>query len=217
MTFILPADSKGTPNFFDSLAEKWDAICFHDPAIIIRLMELAGLSSWTGRGGELKILDAGCGTGIMIPFISLFTAGADLKLDAIDLSEKMILAARNKLAAYKNVNFMTGDVLDESSEFFKRSAGTYDAVFLYSVFPHFDDPAGAASKINKLLAPSGRMIVMHSQSREALNRMHEAQSGVSDAILPPAAELAEIFIEKNFKINRLLDTDYCYFIMAQKN
>ncbi len=199
------------------MAEKWDAVCFHDPALINRLMELTELSNGSGRTGKLRVLDAGCGTGVMIPFIHHFAGAADLELDAIDLSEKMLDAARNKLSAYGRVNFIKADILDGGSEFSKRSAGRYDAIFLYSVFPHFNDFAEAASKINGLLAPDGKMIIMHSESREALNRMHGERDGVSDAILPPAAELAEIFIENNFKINYLLDTDYCYFILAQKN
>ena len=199
------------------MAEIWDAVCFHDPAMITRMMELTGLSEERGRAGKLKILDAGCGTGVLIPFIIRLTSGTDTELDAVDLSEKMIDAARKKLASYGNVKFTAADIFDESSKFFERSAGTYDAVFLYSVFPHFKDFAGAASKLNKLLKPGGKMAVMHSESRETLNRMHESQNAVSDAILPPAGELAGIFIENNFKIKCMLDTDYCYFILAQKN
>ncbi|HNY11888.1 MAG TPA: class I SAM-dependent methyltransferase [Candidatus Wallbacteria bacterium] len=217
MTFISPVDSKETASFFDAMAEKWDTICFHDPAVITRMMELTGISDERGPDGKIKILDAGCGTGIMIPFISHFTAGTDIELDAIDLSEKMIATARNKLSAYKNVNFMTADILDENSAFSKKSGGKYDAVFLYSVFPHFNDYADAALKINRLLKPDGKMIIMHSESRETLNRMHSSQDAVADAMLPPAKELSEIFIENNFKIKYTLDTDYCYFILAQKN
>lgn len=46
-------------DFFDTLADRWDELCYHDPEKLNDILQRTGL-----RKG-LRILDIGCGTGVL--------------------------------------------------------------------------------------------------------------------------------------------------------
>lgn len=48
-------------DFSDTLADRWDELCYHDPEKLNDILRRTGL-----RKG-LRILDIGCGTGISCP------------------------------------------------------------------------------------------------------------------------------------------------------
>ena len=45
--------------FFDTMAERWDAVCVHDPEKIRTILDRTNLRR------NARILDVGCGTGIL--------------------------------------------------------------------------------------------------------------------------------------------------------
>ena len=56
---------------------------------------------------NLRILDLGCGTGnISLQVLERFP---DAKITCLDISDKMIEVAKEKLAGYENIEFVLGD------------------------------------------------------------------------------------------------------------
>ena len=46
--------------FFDTMAERWDAVCVHDPGKIRTILDRTNLRQ------NARILDVGCGTGLSL-------------------------------------------------------------------------------------------------------------------------------------------------------
>ena len=90
--------------FFENYARNWDRDRKADAKIWSSFMELAGI-----RPGSV-ILDAGCGTGVILPYLSA-AAGDDGTVEGFDYSQQMIDVAKEKFSYLANVTFTTGDVL----------------------------------------------------------------------------------------------------------
>jgi SAM-dependent methyltransferase len=104
---------------------------------------LAGL---LGPARDLRILDIGCGAGVMTDALTTFgeTTGTDFSVPAIELARRMVPAARFHAGSLDGVG---GD--------------PYDLVTMLDVVEHIPPPDRAAffDQAGGLLAPGGRMII----------------------------------------------------------
>ena len=182
--------------YFDALAHRWDSIVRHDPSKIERILSLSGVSG--------RVLDVGCGTGALAPFLSRVCD----EILAIDISEAMIFEAKRK-RRHKNVRFLCGDALDLSLE-----TGKFNAVICYSVFPHFADKSEAAALLAERLLPDGRLIIAHSQGREEINRVHKRMEGCA---LPPSGELEAMLSDAGLRPFLSIDESGLYMVCGLKN
>ena len=76
-------------NFFNSLAEKWDSICYHPEEKVNYVIDKMGL-----KNGD-SILDIGSGTGVTIPYLEK-RIGTNGKITALDIAEKMLEISKKK-------------------------------------------------------------------------------------------------------------------------
>ena len=72
-------------DFFDTLADRWDELCYHDPEKLNDILQRTGL-----RKG-LRILDIGCGTGVLESYLLPYSP---LQIVGVDISPGMIKKAR---------------------------------------------------------------------------------------------------------------------------
>lgn len=192
-------------DFFNSLAEAWDDVTNHDPEKIRYLLSQIDLKQMD------SVLDVGCGTGILTPFL-MELLGDEGKLTAIDLAENMIEKAKAK---YKHlpVHFVQGDV---TSHPFPNC--TFDAVICYSVYPHFIDPLQTIKTLYRLLKKDGKLLVCHSESRLAINNHHKKlKNKLISHSLPSGKEVAKIFHEAGFLRINFKDKENLYFVLGEKN
>ena len=190
--------------FFNALAEKWDTICCHDRQRVNRILDLARVAP-----GD-AVMDVGTETGILIPFLQerIGTTGS---IDAVDLAESMLAVARGKTSG-DNVTFIHGDILE-----LPLRAGHYQQVICYSVFPHFPDKLRALKRLCSLLRPGGRLTVCHSQSREAINRLHQnGAPAVAGDRLPSLEETIRLFAAAGLSPCCGLDSDEIFVVGGQK-
>ena len=72
-------------DFSDTLADRWDELCYHDPEKLNDILRRTGL-----RKG-LRILDIGCGTGVLesylLPYSPLQIVGVDISPEMIERHE----------------------------------------------------------------------------------------------------------------------------------
>lgn len=99
---------------------------------------------------SIKMLDLGCGTGnVSLKMLDRFPKAEIL---CIDLSQKMLDIARNKLSKYKNVSFEVGNIADFE---FKN---TYDVVLSSLAVHHLktdEDKSNFYKMIFKILNKNG--------------------------------------------------------------
>ncbi|MDL2273865.1 class I SAM-dependent methyltransferase [Oscillospiraceae bacterium OttesenSCG-928-G22] len=180
--------------FFDERAATWDTTVRHDAEKIMTIISLAG--PLEGK----TVLDAACGTGVLVPH--LLSAGA-ARIVSLDLSPNMIEAAKQNYSDPR-VRFVAGDLFD-------CSECGFDTVFLYSAYPHFLKKEKLFAHIRSLLAPSGRFVIAHSNSRMCINGGHSGKaSDISTPLLPVGEEAARI--APWFDIDIQIDTDRLYVL-----
>ena len=107
--------------------------------------ELLGLSP-----GD-RVLDVGCGQGVDVRLLSS-RVGPEGEVVGIDISEKMLDAARERTENTSNVRFESGDVMDLSF-----ADETFDAVQAGRVLVHTDAPEQALSEMARVTRSGGRV------------------------------------------------------------
>lgn len=107
------------------------------------------------EGPGLKILDAGCGSGIY----SHLLARMDYQVTGIDFSSGMIDKAENRLKDDKPEKpvFLKCD-LNKRLPF---ADGIFDIVLLISVLQNVSDPIFTLNELNRVLKPNAIIILVH--------------------------------------------------------
>jgi ArsR family transcriptional regulator len=113
----------------------WESLCYG----------LVGAS----RFGD--VLDVGSGDG----FVAGLFAPHSRSVTCVDVSERMIAAARERLAEFSNVRFAVADMHELPFE-----AGSFDHVALFSVLPYSKDPPRALREASRVLRASGILSVI---------------------------------------------------------
>jgi ubiquinone/menaquinone biosynthesis C-methylase UbiE len=188
-----------TKIFFNCCAETWDDHCEQASRKITAIVTLAGVTE------ESRVADIACGTGVLFPEILSRKPGLLL---GVDLSDKMIEKARSKFSDPR-LHLIASDC-------FKVQETGFDAVLIYNAYPHFPDKARLAKHMAEMLRTGGRLMVAHSESRDAVNGHHVGKeiSRISWS-LQPAEEEAAKFAEE-FRIDMMADTDDIYFFSGTK-
>src|SRR5512140_3123893 len=96
------------------------------------------------------VLDAGSGDGTVAQML----APRARAVTCLDRSERMIAAAKARLAKAKNVSFAIGDV--EALPFAARS---FDELLLFNVLPQVPEPAKVLAEAARVLRPGGSVVV----------------------------------------------------------
>jgi demethylmenaquinone methyltransferase/2-methoxy-6-polyprenyl-1,4-benzoquinol methylase len=199
-------------NFFNDHAEKWIDMWYKDHSSghndkhgkdFARLFSLLPF-----KQGD-NVLDVGCGTGILVPFI-LDRIGASGTLYELDFAEKMIETNR-ELHRETNIRFLIADAesapLDDSS---------CDAVVCFSCFPHFHDKEKAMATFSRILKPQGIFAMSHFDSSEGINKHHNSCHAVMHDHLPDKAAMYSLLEKAGLKINLFIDEPGFYCIIAKK-
>jgi ubiquinone/menaquinone biosynthesis C-methylase UbiE len=198
--------------FFNDHAEKWLDMWYRDPATgrydkhekdFERLFSLLPL-----KPGD-KVLDAGCGTGVLVPFVLERITSTGI-LYELDFSEKMIEINRN-LHARDNIRFIVSDAenapLDDTS---------CDVIVCFSSFPHFQDKEKAMTVLSRILNPRGAFVVSHFNSSEEIKKHHGSCHAVMHDHLPEESAIRSLFQQVGLKIGVFIDEPGFYCIIAKK-
>jgi demethylmenaquinone methyltransferase/2-methoxy-6-polyprenyl-1,4-benzoquinol methylase len=111
----------------------------------------------------LRLLDAGCGTGVLEPFLLAYQPE---RIYAVDFAENMIRVAREKYTD-ERIEYICLDFYGLSP---KRYA--CDLCLFYNAFPYFDDAGRVAAHAAQLLRPGGRLTISHTQGKQAADDLH---------------------------------------------
>ncbi len=111
---------------------------------------------------------------------------------------------------YPNVKFVVGDVL---GEIFQNHS--FDGIVCYSMFPHFEDKHIAITTLAKMLKKNGKLVICHSQSRDAINNLHKDLDGpVREDRLPPMDVFKKMFSNAGLNISVEIDSEEMFVIIG---
>ena len=118
--------------YFNGRADDWEKN-FNNPSPV-----QGAVAAIAGIGPESRVLDLGCGTGIMAP---VYLGLGVKRVLALDLAPRMIEIAQEKYADEPSLEFRCCDAYGfETDEIF-------DAVVIYNAYPHFLDKRALARKV----------------------------------------------------------------------
>jgi ubiquinone/menaquinone biosynthesis C-methylase UbiE len=198
--------------FFNDRAEGWIDMWYKDPVTgrcdkhkkdFQRLFSLLPLK----RGDH--VLDTGCGSGVLVPFILERITKTGI-LYELDFAEQMIEVNRS-LHEQHNIRFIVSDA--ESAPLDDASC---DVVLCFSCFPHFHDKKGVMMALSRILKPRGVLAVSHFSSSEELNKHHGSCHAVMHDRLPDEATMRSLFRSVDLAIDVFIDEPGFYYIGARK-
>lgn len=195
-----------TKQFFDEYAEKWDDVNRYDrsSATFEDIISLLNLKK------DSKVVDLGCGTGILIPYL-LKQIGKKGLIYAVDISDKMLAKLSEK---FQNPVIRTFPL---KAEELSRIDDKTDAVICFSTFPHFDDKNKAINEISKILRPGGRLLIAHLSSRKEINQFHQNLCHpICHHDLPDEEKMKNIMALNGFKILTYKDKPANYVLLAER-
>ena len=191
--------------FFDGLAPTWDEEVASRFADRLNAM-VDALPISPGQ----TVLDVGAGTGILAGVLASRVA-PNGRVIAVDLSRAMLRDGKTRRPDPR-IAWIQADVLDAP-----LARHAFDWVICYSVFPHFLDQQEAVTGFAALLKPGGRLAVLHSQSREAINAHHEK---VGDVVgghkLPDDPAMTRLIQTAGLALLRLENSEEGFVALARR-
>lgn len=182
-------------DYFDARAGRWDE--HYIPGLPVR----SAVAFLSGARPGARVLDIGCGTGVMFP--ELLGMGVS-ELVGVDISPGMAGIAAGKYAGEARVRVFCADIL-------KFASGAFDAAVLYDAYPHFPDKPALLQSVRALLKPGGRFTVAHGSGRACINACHDKVPAAVSAELLPAREEAAFWMPR-FLVDMLIDAPHFYLI-----
>jgi demethylmenaquinone methyltransferase/2-methoxy-6-polyprenyl-1,4-benzoquinol methylase len=174
-----------------------------------RMQKLRDAFSFIRLKPGATVIDAGCGTGILFPFIEE-RIGAEGKLIAVDAAGNMIEEAKKKHAAYANVQYIASTL-----EHLVLPHNIADAIICFAVFPHIEDKSAALMQCRRLLKENGALYIFHLSDTESLNAFHHTlDAPVRNDTMPHRSELESLFSLTGFIMARYIDQPELNFIEA---
>ena len=189
--------SESIASFFDRLSPGWDEHSHVNPDQVLSLLGRVGIKK------SDRVLDLGCGTGVLAPFLLSLTDG---DIVGLDVSSGMIEQAKRKYQG--RVKFIHGD-------FYSYEDEPYDVILCFDAYPHFIDPIGYAKKAASLLKDGGRVAILHDCGRIKLGHFHEGMDAALSRELLPVEEEIVPFLPY-FKKVEAAESDEFYCLILEK-
>ena len=190
--------------FFNRIAAQWDDCRAVVPPVIESLLAKAGLQE-----GD-RVLDVGCGTGVLIPYVKKAIGAAGL-ITAVDFAANMIALAAKKHKDCDGVDFLTVDIMDY------QPAWRFDKIICFNFFPHVGDKPAFLQKMADILSAGGAFVVMHDIPRTKVNAIHSGAATVRHDCLPTGAKTALLLTQAGLQVTDVVDNDKVYFVKAVRS
>lgn len=187
-------------DYFDSIAAEWDSL----PAPPDAADRAARFVAAAADLAEGRILDAGCGTGILID------AMPRVRVTEMDISTAMLAENRRKRSR-NGIEWICADALQPPF------GAVFDRVLCYGVLPHLGDPRRALASLLACVRPGGAIAVGHMMSSGELNALHESLEGpVAADHAEPAEEIARVLASLGARVVAAEERPGWYFVRAEK-
>ncbi len=190
--------------FFDAHAHGWEERGY--PADVRGRLEVL-VDCFGIEPGE-KILDVGCGEGVLVPYL-LDRLGPSGFVVELDNSLEMLKGAARK--STRQIQCVWAGV-----ETLPLVDADFDRVICFASFPHFANPVKALKQIHRVLKSAGTLVIAHLLSRDEIARHHAKSTVVLGDELPEEAAMRELMTQTGFCVRRLEDRPGRYLLIATK-
>jgi 2-polyprenyl-3-methyl-5-hydroxy-6-metoxy-1,4-benzoquinol methylase len=195
-------------DFFNGIASRWDEV----PGPPDEANKLERFVAQAVPAGARRILDIGCGTGILLAPLRRRGTSTRTSIVEMDSAEQMLVLNRQKSNGYCNVAHVCADV-----DGIPFAAGFFDTILCFNTLPHLCPIPLSLARMLECLSPSGLLSIGHLMSSENLNAMHADIGGaVHRDQLPEAECLAALLCALNAAIIRVEEAPDWYFVQARK-
>ncbi len=151
------ASAEYVKNIFDIFASDFEKVLqdleYKTPELIGKFLE----EIYQKEKSKLKILDAGCGTGLCGKYLHPYARF--WSLDGVDLSEKMLAKAKEK-------NFYHHLFCEDLISFCQKQNHKYDLIVSADVFTYFGDLDSLFLALSQALKKQGRLIFSITANQE---------------------------------------------------
>ncbi len=190
--------------FFDAIAAEWEEDSGNSPDS----EDLARLARLFPVAEKDVVLDAGCGSGRLLPLLRR-AVGENGAIVEMDISGEMLKIGRGKRRDLRP-HFVQADV-----QCLPVVGGLFDAVICFNLFPHIADKRAALAEFRRVLKPGRPIVIAHLMGRKELNAMHSGFSGpVRHDRLPDEGLMRDLFRSAGFKDAAIRDEHALYFARA---
>jgi ubiquinone/menaquinone biosynthesis C-methylase UbiE len=191
--------------YFDELAPRWDALTDAEAR-----RKAGAIVDKVGMAPGGRVLDVGCGTGILLPFLQARLGPAG-RVVALDVSSGM-LSRLNGAAAGGGVLPLQADAAR-----LPLVSGVFDLVFCHNVSPHFEEKPTTLRELARVIRPGGRLAITHGLGRKALDDLHrKAGETVKEHLLPPNEAFRRWCADAGLRVTLLEDTAERFVLVAKK-
>lgn len=163
------------------------------------------LSNHTGDQ-QLSILDVGCGSGVLVPFIEKIFNNPSIH--AIDLSQKQL---NNLYNQFPHVKTHQGDISLFSS------AQKFDLIICNACFGNFYSQVDALKNMDQLLVPNGIIAISHPLGAKFVEKLHTQDPNTVPHCLPTTEnQINQLCENLAFKIQKFILEEPLYLLLLQK-
>ncbi|MCI8648602.1 MAG: methyltransferase domain-containing protein [Anaerotruncus sp.] len=188
-------DKHSLITFFNQMAGEWDQRYTTYPQ-----ERLETLISLCGMPQGARILDAGCGTGVLFqPLL----AHKPSHLLGVDFSAQMLAQARKKIVD-PCIELCCEDIMEISGQ-------EFDYAILCNSFQFFENRGSLIRQMHHLLVSEGRLMICCPQSRVSVNELCLTNTTQLFMPLPTAMTLAKT-LTPYFDVDLVLDTSNFYAV-----
>lgn len=192
-------ENRLTRHYFNDLAEQWKARQISEQ---VKISKLLSRLDWEHCD---TILDIGCGTGILFPFIKNLICDR-AKIFAMDFAECMVFEAAQ-------TEFAQIELLCGCARYLPFLDNSIDRIIAFHVLPHIQGKQLALQECWRILKPFGELAIIHLHSSEEINAIHESIGGmVKHHKLPSVEEVCRMLENANFEIKDAIDQSGEYFV-----
>ena len=165
---------------FDAKAARETDRSYLDPEIVNQRLQT--LQAMALRADE-KVLDAGCGTGLLAELMSAQVGDKGL-VTGVDQSQNMLDLASDRCGELGNVELHQGSVTDLEFE-----ADCFDAASCIQTLLYVDEVDGAISELHRVLKPGGRIAIIETDWHGVVisspdNQLTRVMTDAWDAAVP---------------------------------
>jgi ubiquinone/menaquinone biosynthesis C-methylase UbiE len=190
--------------YFEDLASRWDRLpaAPDAPVRTRRFVERMALA------GARRVVDVGCGTGVLVTDLSLALPGA--RIVELDLALAMVRESVRKHRA-PGVAGVCGD-----AGRLPLAPASCDAVVCFGVLPHLGDLTRVMPELLRPLRPGGIIAIGHTMDSRELNAFHAALGEpVAADYLPPASVLGDLLHRAGARSIVAEEQPGWYFVRAE--
>jgi ubiquinone/menaquinone biosynthesis C-methylase UbiE len=196
--------------FFNREAARWDGQYHRDHACQIKDL----LARFDIKEGK-SVLDVGCGTGILLPYLSEKVKEKGSVI-ALDFSWNMIFKAKKKSNRSEeekpHLHFINASV-----EALPLKDQTIDYITCLDTFAHVAEQEKALYEMGRAIKRGGKLFLAHTLGRKELAERHKSVGGgVEHDTLPEDDKIREMMRNAGFKNIDIIDQPNLYLASGRK-